>query len=1232
MPLTPMEPDRFQKVCQALLVAEFPNVLCFPVGQADGGRDALRRDETTNEVVAFQVKTSRDPASVGNGADWLIQAIDEELPRVRRLIERGVTQYHLLTNVGGTGRLDRGSIDRVDAHLKSVVSIPSVCWWGDEIERRLEVHSHLRWQYPELLTGLDVMAELFRSDLTEHSRRRERGLKLFLEKQVQTDATLRFKQTDLHGALFGLFVDVEATFRLRPGRYLSTAQEQLLDRPDVAWPRWEPSRTVVMHRKGGREYVLPISDVGTADLLLHVLPSADFSIVLEGAPGQGKSTLGQYLCQVHRLRLLQRIDAISQLPRAHQAAPVRIPFRIDLRDLATWMQGEDPFSADGTGGVPGVRSAEAFLAALIAHTAGGVEFSVDDLHAVMDGKDVLLVLDGLDEVANIDARERVVDAVQDTIDRLTSTCRTLQTIVTSRPAAFANSPGFPEDRFVYLSLVALQRSLITQYADRWVIAKELDDRHAAEVTSTLHAKLTEPHIRDLARNPMQLAILLSLISTRGTSLPDKRTAIYDSYMDVFFSREAEKDETVRQNRELLIELHGYVAWHLHTSVERDTSRGNIAQQALIELLRRYLEHEGRDPRLAEDLFRGAVERVVALVSRVEGTYEFEVQPLREYFCARYLYTTAPLSRVGRPERGSKPDRFDAIARNPYWLNVTRFYAGCYSKGELGGLSDAVEVLWSDKDLSRTDHPRLLTILLLTDYVFAQSAPAVTRVMAALLRGLGTRHCVSSEEMRDATAALPEQSGRSEVRVASLGLLAEAKLGADRLARLHQVVDANGPVSVTASEWLRTAQLLEDDRLDYWFDVGARLSVFGEISEPDLAPLFSTADEQRIAALVGAGDNQHYQRVDELERVAERVALTLQTIRPDITRRSGRVETIVGLLSSLESACHNLPPSNFRRTGQWLSGFELGYASFEEPAWLTAQEVTPLSSLCRLLIDLLGEPADLWSGSLAPWETVIDRMEAIYGPTPASFAAALLGLRTVADLPDSADNASLAVGRNLLAHPTRGAVWREGLEGNRCLLTLAAYFSFAPPSVIVRFHELVELKLAELTSPERAALWPLMRRSMFSRNRWRPLPNTTVERLGACSAEYIAFLDIRLTEADVVRLTSAATSKERRSPRLKRLQIRARVGADLASLTSWSATLPVIRHAYAEQGDFGQHVLGSALTRNLTVEAATTVVASPSRYPLWLVERAEEEMRMRTAGASIPVGEVADREGWFRGGS
>jgi hypothetical protein len=66
---------------------------------------------------------------------------------------------------------------------------------------------------------------------------------------------------------------------------------------------------------------------------------------------------------------------------------------------------------------------------------------------------------------------------------------------------------------------------------------------------------------------MQLTILLALIYTRGPSLPEKRTSMYDTYMDLFFSREAEKSDIAKDHRDLLIDIHRYLAWKLQTAAE-----------------------------------------------------------------------------------------------------------------------------------------------------------------------------------------------------------------------------------------------------------------------------------------------------------------------------------------------------------------------------------------------------------------------------------------------------------------------------------------------------------------------------------------------------------------------------------------------------------------------------------------------------------------------------------------
>src|SRR5205807_1983305 len=102
---------------------------------------------------------------------------------------------------------------------------------------------------------------------------------------------------------------------------------------------------------------------------------------------------------------------------------------------------------------------------------------------------------------------------------------------------------------------------------RWGRTRNLDERELRELEQALTLRLDEPHMRDLTRNAMQLAILLSLINTLGHSMPDARTALYDEYVKLFLNREAEKSEAVRRLRRLIVDVHRYVAWVLHTGVE-----------------------------------------------------------------------------------------------------------------------------------------------------------------------------------------------------------------------------------------------------------------------------------------------------------------------------------------------------------------------------------------------------------------------------------------------------------------------------------------------------------------------------------------------------------------------------------------------------------------------------------------------------------------------------------------
>jgi hypothetical protein len=94
------------------LVSKFTNVKCLPVGQPDGGRDAFLALRThqgrEGGIYIFQVKFSRSPDRRED--DFVEKICNEEGPKVRNLIEKGIKAYYLLTNIKGTAHLNSGSI------------------------------------------------------------------------------------------------------------------------------------------------------------------------------------------------------------------------------------------------------------------------------------------------------------------------------------------------------------------------------------------------------------------------------------------------------------------------------------------------------------------------------------------------------------------------------------------------------------------------------------------------------------------------------------------------------------------------------------------------------------------------------------------------------------------------------------------------------------------------------------------------------------------------------------------------------------------------------------------------------------------------------------------------------------------------------------------------------------------------------------------------------------------
>ena len=449
--------ERFQQFAQALIVAQHPNTQCLPVAQPDGGRDAFYVQESNPGFVVFQVKFSENPSSK-HERQVVRDCIGSEKHKVAELVKAGAQRYYLITNVKGTAHHHSGSIDKAADELKSALGIPAQVWWRDDLDRRLDSIEHLKWSYPDILRATDIIPLLLETKTsTRDLSIVHRSLRAYVAKQQRDDHEIKFKQVDLTRSLIDLYVDLpiatkSSNSRRDTGRRTSSQSNPALSEYLAHLELYED-----LELDEDFSYELHVPLAAAFFLRMPLVPGVT-RFVLEGAPGQGKSTATQFVCQIHRIRLLNDPAMPSLIEQDYASGPVRTPFRVDLRDYAAWLGGKHPFGEvdSQVHRVVNHRSLESFLTMQVAWFSTSETFEHKDLLELFQRSHCVIVLDGFDEVADLAVRTEMVDEICDAAARLGATARSVQIIVTSRPAAFARSPGFPEAEWIHLRLTDLR--------------------------------------------------------------------------------------------------------------------------------------------------------------------------------------------------------------------------------------------------------------------------------------------------------------------------------------------------------------------------------------------------------------------------------------------------------------------------------------------------------------------------------------------------------------------------------------------------------------------------------------------------------------------------------------------------------------------------------------------------------------------------------------------------------
>ncbi|TVT61916.1 hypothetical protein FNH05_02000 [Amycolatopsis rhizosphaerae] len=1163
----------------------------------------MRHDEDQGLIV-YQVKWAASPPP--KPIAWLNAAILRERTNIERLVSEGAQSYILMTSVSGTAVPNRGTMDKLRTELErysSELGIHIECWWRADLDALIDAApDSLKWSYGDMLAGWDLIRYLNRSEtLAEQDRVLRDLVRQVIATQWEEDARVKFKQVDLVSSALGdLFVDVEAVRIAAPG---SSAR--------------------------GKDRRVPHELGGAAAYLLK----ADYNQTLVfGAPGQGKSTLGQFLCQVHRAAFLDNASLFPAPPGVAGVTTPRLPLRVDLRDYASWLAGVDPFAVAARDYLtPAERqpdpSLEAFLVRLARAKSGALPVTAETLQRIFTRFPLLLVLDGLDEVAEPGERQLVVAQINDFCARIRAGVQPAQVIVTTRPnvvqLAEPSSASFES-----ISLQPLSTQLRSTYLGLWSRAQGLVDRDRETLRRIFEVRAVEPHIAGLAENPMQMTILLFLILKRGESVPHARTELYSSYMQTFLDREAEKSIAVRRHRADLEEVTAHLGWVLQEQSEAGEVYGRLSVTMIKRVILSYLYSVGKDVTLVDELFTAVTYRVWALSSKQQGTFQFDILPMQEYFAAKHLYEVA-----GAGTRDfDKTLVFRQLVRRPYWMNTCRFYAGFATVSELIVLA---EVLKDEFELEhRPAHLRLITWTLLADGVFSRRPRTQNEVVELLASNASAIILCHLDGRQDGLPLLAVEHGGEQLLGRLCALIAKYPSAGVSRARVR-LIRCLGPTSLAFIEW--------------WAS-----QIFAAAGgDAETAWLHLTVAGPDIPEKAWSEDLIH--RLSLADPAAADVALTTSVpIGEDSPLESLLVAHVLdGQCSGISSHGVGFPRELLRIFGpkgfiaSAKQGEGLRHADPTRRVGFSTTRSRDLPALERLVSrdDRFGEAAlAMLTGkgqqhTTSPWANTARALTAIFGPCWLAAEIAVIGaasapevLKTGGDITPGSDPLGPAAdyGRLLTeirANTAKNTWWMDQFHRypdplSRCTWSLALV-AVAAPAVVLRCLDLLETAVAEAPPERRRAL--LFSSSNLGRSR-------VARRL-----ELAALGGVHRRSPDVLLLLSHyAVESAGLDPLpglpfepLTAMASRGRVGwpgvhALVARLlgTPSEQAVEALKDCPAETD-----LLSTVEGLEIPLEHARRIFKEPTRFPASVVVLAEKMLTGAAREESIRG--TASDEGWFR---
>ena len=693
----------FEHLVQALAVRVLgPGIVVFGDGP-DGGREATfeRKVPYPTPVDGWdgygvvQAKYRQRPKDTQQDGTWAVDQLNDE---IRKYTDpesklRKPDYFIFATNVVLTPVLDRGSKDRAVAVLEEFKGQSPLrdyaIWDYDQICTFLDAYEDVRKAYAGFITPGDVLAEIIKL-LNPSPADMYETLVRFLEKELLNDECVKLEQAghnvDDRIPLATVFVDLPTRDEF------SRARANILEDADVNIDYLDPSvhlgEGFINEIVDASSELLDSTSSGTTMITSSLDPGVPRNsrgrFVLIGGPGQGKTTLTQFICQIFRASIISGSPPHTLTPEIksalatiqhhcdleginHTVVP-RFPFKLVLNDFAI---------ALASSATSQVHSVLGYLSRQIRERTDS-DISTDDLRRFLAAYPSVFIFDGLDEVPASSNRDQVLDAIKEFWIDASNPNADILAIATSRPQGY--NEDFSPLLYQHRELAELSYQLGWRYAQRLAeVRYRTDEDRKQKVLTRLDRAFRDDSTARLMRSPLQVTIMAALVDRVGQP-PQARWSLFNQYYEVIYDREVERSipasTILREFQPDIKAIHNQVGLILQIDSER-TGRtdAKLSRERFVALVESRLATEGhsgdRLRLLAQQIVEAASHRLVFLVEVEAEQVGFEIRSLQEFMAAECL-----MDGTDQNIRA----RLDEIAPIPFWRNVFLFAAGkCFAR-------------------------------------------------------------------------------------------------------------------------------------------------------------------------------------------------------------------------------------------------------------------------------------------------------------------------------------------------------------------------------------------------------------------------------------------------------------------------------------------------------------------------------------------------------------------------